>query len=82
MDSTHMYNSTNLPISLPQGLQHSVFPSITLRNRHDEIKVDNTTQKKITDLYKQFRYGESNPELPRTLCNMKGGNVDRYTIPD
>jgi hypothetical protein len=33
-----------------------------------------------------FRYGESNPELPRPIDPqvklMKGGNVSRYTISD
>ena len=32
---------------------------------------------------KIFRYGESNPELPRSgVSTLKGGNVSRYTIPD
>ena len=32
----------------------------------------------------KFRYGESNPELPRRnlIFAVKGGNVSRYTIPD
>jgi hypothetical protein len=35
------------------------------------------------DEEKKFRYGESNPELPREFhTEMKGGNVSRYTIPD
>ena len=31
-----------------------------------------------------FGYGESNPELPRRtrVYDMRGGNVDRYTISD
>ena len=31
---------------------------------------------------KELRYGESNPELPRSQDCMKGGNVSRYTISD
>jgi hypothetical protein len=36
-------------------------------------------QKVITPSKNNFGYGESNPELPRSL---RGGNVSRYTIPD
>jgi hypothetical protein len=32
---------------------------------------------------KELRYGESNPELPRSKSlGVKGGNVSRYTISD
>ena len=41
-------------------------------------------RKKIKIPSTSFRYGESNPELPRAfnVVRMKGGNVSRYTIPD
>ena len=31
---------------------------------------------------KKFGYGESNPELPRSMQGLRGGNVSRYTISD
>jgi hypothetical protein len=34
-------------------------------------------------IFMTFGYGESNPELPRNNRNrLRGGNVNRYTIPD